>query len=120
MTDVFLEWNSDFVVSSTGGLLLTNSNDEVRQRLERRLFSAPKSYIWHPEYGAGLPQKIGSTYSASQIQSIVMQQLNLEQSVAPDPPPQLTVTQQPGGYVTIAIKYFDAKAGTAVSFTITS
>ena len=120
MPDVWLEWTGDWVVSATGDILLANGDDEVRQRLERRLFTAPKGYIWHPEYGAGLPEKIGSVYTVSQIQSIVRSQLNLEASVAPNPPAQLTVVQSPGGYVTISIKYFDAKTGDAVSFTITS
>lgn len=120
MTDIALEWNSDFQLSATGGLALVDGDDEVRQRLERRLFTAVQGYVWHPSYGAGLPQKIGSVFSVPQIQSIVAAQLALEASVAPNPPAQLTVSQQSGGVVSIGIQYFDAATGIAVSFTITS
>lgn len=120
MTDVFLDWNHDFIPDATGDLLLVDGDVEVRQRIERRLFTAVHGYVWHKDYGAGLPQKIGSTLSVSDIQSVVASQLALEASVAPNPPAQLTVTSAPGGYITIAIKYWDAATGVAVNFTITS
>jgi hypothetical protein len=120
MADVSLEWNGDFDVDATGDLLVVDGDVEVRQRLERRLFTASQGYVWHPSYGAGLPQKIGSVLSASQIRSIVASQLALEASVAPNPPAQLTVTPQPGGIIFIAIKYWDAATGVSVSFSITA
>src|SRR6185312_989041 len=91
MADVSLEWNDDFEPDSTGDLLVVDGDDEVRQRLERRLFTATQGYVWHPEYGAGLPQKIGSVLSVSQVRSIVAAQLALEASVATNPPAQLSV-----------------------------
>lgn len=120
MADVFLEWNSDFQVDSTGDLQVIDGDVEVRQRLERRLFTAVQGYLWHPEYGAGLPQKVGSVYSLSQIESIVLSQINLEASVATTPPVQVFFNQTPGGLVGIGIKYWDAATGVAVSFTITN
>jgi hypothetical protein len=124
MTDVSLEWHEDFVADSTGDLLLASGDNETRQRLQRRLFTAVRGYIFHQEYGAGLPQKIGTTFSASQIQSIVMSQINLEASVAPNPPPVVIVTEQPaaggGGLVLIGIQYTDAETGETVSFQITA
>lgn len=122
MTDVALEWGGDFQISSTGGLLLVDGDVEVRQRLERRLFTAVQGYVWHPEYGAGLPQKIGGVPSVSDIKSIVASQLALEQSVAPSPPPVLTVTASPNqpSSVMIGIQYTDAVTGVTVSFSITA
>lgn len=120
MADVSLEWHDDFQPDSTGDLYVVDGDDEVRQRLERRLFTAVQGYVWHADYGAGLPQKIGSVLSVSEIKSIVASQLALEASVAPSPPAQLTVSEAPGGIVTIGILYFDAKTGTSVSFAITS
>jgi hypothetical protein len=90
-----------------------DGDDEVRQRLERRLFTAVQGYVWHPNYGAGLPQKIGTLLSKSQIQSIVASQIALEASVAPSPPATLSVVMQPGGLCVISIQYFDAKTITA-------
>ena len=122
MPEPALEWNSDFQVSSNGDLLLVDGDDEVRQRLERRLFTAVQGYVWHPDYGAGLPQKIGSTLSVNDIKSIVSQQIALEASVATSPPPQVTVTASPNqlDLISIGIKYWDKQSGVAVSFTITS
>lgn len=122
MADVSLEWSGDFVLDSTNDLLVVDGDDEVRQRLERRLFTAVNGYVWHPDYGAGLPQKIGSTLSVSQIKAICNAQLALEASVAPNPPAQLSVTRSSTdpGTASIDITYWDASTGASVSFTITA
>ena len=122
MADVSLEWHDDFEPDATGDLLMVDGDDEVRQRLERRLFTAVQGYVWHPSYGAGLPQKIGSVLSVADIKSVVAQQLALEASVAPNPPAQLTVAASPKepGLVAIGIQYWDAATGVSVSFTITA
>jgi hypothetical protein len=122
MADVSLEWHDDFEPDATGDLLMVDGDDEVRQRLERRLFTAVQGYVWHPSYGAGLPQKIGSVLSVADIKSVVAQQLALEATVAPNPPAQLTVAASPNepGLVAIGIQYWDAATGVSVSFTITA
>jgi hypothetical protein len=122
LSDLWLEWDSDFQVSATGDLSIVDGDDEVRQRLERRLFTVVKGYVWHPAYGAGLPQKIGSVLSVSQIRSIVASQLALEASVAANPPAQLTVSASPNepDNIMIAIQYYDAVSGDTVSFQITA
>jgi phage baseplate assembly protein W len=120
MADLSLEWHEDFEPDANGDLLVVDGDDEVRQRLERRLCTAVQGYVWHPSYGAGLPQKIGSNLSVSEVKSVVSSQLALEASVAVSPPAQLTVTGTNGGTVSIAIKYWDAQTGESVSFTITT
>lgn len=120
MSDLACEWGDDWLIDSTGDLWVIDGDDEVRQRLERRLFTPVQGYVWHPQYGAGLPQKIGDVYSVTQIKAICQAQLNLEATVAPQPPAQLSVSQQPGGLTVISIKYWDAKTGVAVSFQITA
>jgi hypothetical protein len=120
VADVSLEWGDDFEPDATGDLLVIDGDDEVRQRLERRLFTAVNGYVWHKDYGAGLPQKIGSVLSVAEIKAVVASQLDLEASVAPSPPAQLTVSAQPGGVTVIGVQYWDAKTGVSVSFTITS
>jgi hypothetical protein len=116
MSDVYLEWNADFIVSPSGGLLLVDGNDYARQRLERRLFTAVNGYVWHPEYGAGLPQKIGDPWSVEQIQAIVSSQVVMEASVAPSPPPQTRAAEIVPGLVSIDISYTFAQTGIAVNF----
>jgi len=122
MTDLALEWRDDFQPDATGDLMTVDGDVEVRQRLERRLFTAVKGYVWHPNYGAGLPQKIGSVLSVEEIKSVCAAQLALEASVAPFPPAILGVAASPNqpDLITISIQYFDAQASVSVSFTITA
>ena len=119
MTDFFLEWNNDFVVSPSGGLVLVDGDDEARQRLMRRLCTAVIGYIWHPEYGAGLPQKIGDPWEPTEIEAICRDQVNMETSVATFPPPLVNVAEVIPGMVSIDIAYTSALTGLAVQFNIT-
>lgn len=121
MADLSLEWHDDLGVDISGDLLVIDGDVEVRQRLQRRLFTAERGYVWHPEYGAGLPQKIGSVLTEYQIKSICTSQLALEESVAVSPPAQMKVTadKNNASIVTISIQYWNAKTGNSVSFSIT-
>jgi hypothetical protein len=120
LTEVALEWRSDFQLAANGDLALCDSDVETRQRLERRLFTPQKGYVWHPDYGAGLPQRIGSPYTQNQITAIVTSQIYQEASVAPFPPAQIGIDISPNqrDLVGINIKYWDAQTGVAVSFII--
>ena len=121
MPDVFLEWNSDFVVSATGGLQLASGDDFARQRIIRRLLTAVRGYLWHQDYGAGLPQKIGSPASVISLKALVRSQIALESSVAPTPAPIINVTEDPNtlGLYTISINYTDAASGEPVTLSFT-
>jgi hypothetical protein len=120
MPDAFLEWNGDFKVSASGGLRMVDGDELTRQRLMRRLCTAVQGYIWHKDYGAGLPQKIGSVYSPSAIEAVVRKQVNFEATVAPSPPPRVKVSSARDelGLIPIDISYTDAVTGEAVSFKI--
>jgi hypothetical protein len=119
MTDFWLEWQNDFLVSPQGGLTLVDGDDEARQRLMRRLCTAVKGYIWHPEYGAGLPQKIGDPWQPTEIEAICRDQVNQEASVATIPPPIVNVSEVIPGMVSIDIAYTSAQTGLAVQFNVT-
>jgi hypothetical protein len=121
MTEVSLEWRDDFQLAANGDLLTVDSDVETRQRLERRLFTPQKGYVWHPDYGAGLPQRIGSPYTKNQITAIVTSQIYQEASVAPNPPARIGIDVSPNqqDLVGINIQYWDALSGVAVSFIIT-
>jgi hypothetical protein len=116
MADLFLEWNSDFKKSASGGLELVNGDDFARQRLMRRCCTAVAGYVWHPEYGAGLPQKIGDPWSVEYIQAIVSSQVAMEASVAPNPPPKTAAAEIIPGLISVDISYTDNKTGVAVNF----
>jgi hypothetical protein len=121
MTEVYLEWRDDFHLAANGDLATCDSDVETRQRLERRLFTPQQGYVWHPDYGAGLPQRIGSPYTRNQITAIVSSQVYQEAAVAPFPPAQIGIDISPNqaDLVGISIKYWDAVTGVAVSFIIT-
>lgn len=121
MPDAFLEWNGDFVASPSGGLLLASGDDFARQRIIRRLLTAVNGYIFHLDYGAGLPQKIGSPAFLPTLKSLIRSQIALESSVAPTPAPIIAVTQDKNnlGLYTISIKYTAAASGSPVTLSFT-
>src|SRR5260370_37518584 len=71
MSDLFQWWhqaltilpNGDLMVcrgiEPTGSLTPSSATVEGEQRVLRRLLTSPGSYIWHLEYGAGLPAYVG-------------------------------------------------------------
>jgi hypothetical protein len=120
MPDLWLEWNDDFQISASGGLLLADGDDFARQRIERRLFTARQGYIWDQAYGAGLPQKIGRPASVAALTALVRSQIALESSVAPFPAPVIQVEADANqlGLFTISIHYTSAATGEPVTLTL--
>lgn len=116
MADLWLEWKNDFEQTASGDLQLADGDDMTRQRIERRLFTAVRGYIWHQDYGAGLQQKIGTTALAANIQSLCRAQIALEQSVATTPIPVIKVWESKTnlGLFVISITYTDAATGQSV------
>lgn len=120
MADIHHEWREDLQWSPTGDLLTAEDGDFVRQRIERRLFTAVRGYVWHTEYGAGLPQKIGGLFQPYQIASLVRAQLALEDSVAQNPPPRVRVSEDrnnPGMQI-VRIDYHEAPSGRQIGLTL--
>jgi hypothetical protein len=97
-----------------------DGSEKGRQRLLRRLFSnpgtedAPGDLLFDPEYGAGLPRRIGSTTNPQTLGAIIRRQLFLEAAVNQEPPPEVRVIPFFGG-VTAHITYQDAETGAAMS-----
>lgn len=120
MADLWAEWNDDLQVSATGDLLLADDDDMARQRITRRILTAVKGYIFHLEYGAGLPQRIGAPARQNQILAIVRSQIALETSVRQNPPPSVDVTVDTNnlGLFTVLIQYVSAKTGATISFSV--
>jgi hypothetical protein len=78
--------------------------------------TAQGEYIFHPTYGAGLPQRIGLIQDVSVISAIIRSQIFLEAAVARSPSPVITVSPILNG-VTVLIQYTDAFAQKAVTVT---
>lgn len=121
MSDLWLEWNGDFAAAANGDLLLATSSDESRQAICRRLFTAVQGYIFHPEYGAGLPQKIGSPVNVNTLQAVVASQIAMETTVDQSQPVAVAVhaDKNTAGLYTINISYTEAVTGNPVELSFT-
>ena len=119
MPDPFLDWNGDFVVSATGGLLLASGDDFSRQRIVRRLCTSVRGYLWHQSYGAGLLQKIGTAGNLTALKALIRSQIALESSVAATPAPQTVVTEDANNpnIFYVVINYTSAASGQPVRLT---
>lgn len=81
MSAIYLEYGQDFIVNPQGGLQTAVGWDEIRQSVIRFLLTCRQQleasgimvyadYIWHPEYGLGLPVFVGELESVNAIQEI--------------------------------------------------
>lgn len=101
----------DLQVGAIGGLVTVDGLDLETQRVIRRLMTAPLGYIWHPEYGAGVPQQIGTVPHESIIRSIITSQIYLEAGVAKRPAPEISVDQSGVDSWTVKIVYTESISG---------
>jgi len=109
---------SDLSPSYSGDLQLASGTERGQQRVLRRLLTNPGDYIFHPDYGAGLPQYIGQTLDSARLRALIRGQMLLEDSVAKTPTPVISVTPVSGGAVdsiAVAISYHDAVSGQAAT-----
>lgn len=107
LCDIDHFFGSDMGASPTGGVNVVSGTDRTTQRILRRLFTNPGggAYPWHPEYGGGLPQMIGTNINVGAVLSRIRSQISLEPGVAASPAPVVTVQAIPGG-IAVQIKYF--------------
>ncbi|WP_426399041.1 phage tail protein [Ralstonia sp. R-29] len=97
----------DVTVSPTGDLGLASADLRTQQRIVRRLVTNPGDYIFHTDYGAGLPQKIGETLDVPALRGLIRAQILQEAGVAQSPEPQVDVAAITGG-VSVRILYSSA------------
>ena len=97
----------DITVSPTGDLGLASADLRTQQRIVRRLVTNPGDYIFHTDYGAGLPQKIGETLDVPALRGLIRAQILQEAGVAQSPEPQVDVAAITGG-VSVRILYSSA------------
>lgn len=111
MNDLYCYWGSDLTASATGDLLPVDTTIRGQQRILRRLLTNPGDYIFHPEYGAGLPRFVGSVADPQKIRALIRGQVLLEDSVAKTPEPDVSLQFIPGG-ISVTIKYADVASKT--------
>lgn len=99
--EIYLDYKDDLVLQANGDFLLVDGSEKTKQRIIRRLLTNPGSYIWHPDYGAGLGQYIGKLLSPSEfaeIQGVCVAQILKEEAVAKTPAPKVQLWQNPTDY----------------------
>lgn len=126
MSDLYQQFGGDLVQSATGGLLKVDGPTQGQQRLLRRLLTNPAQkdasgnitvagdYLFHPEYGAGLPRLVGDAVNVAKIKGLIRGQVMQEAAVAKLPEPVVTVTAIQNG-VSVYIRYNDAQSGNPVA-----
>jgi phage baseplate assembly protein W len=114
MNDLYQYFGDDLNPSATGDLQPVVTTTRGQQRILRRLLTNPGDYIWHPDYGAGLPRYVGSVINVRQMKALIRGQVLLEDSVAKTPEPVIDVQAISGG-MTVAIQYNDADTNTPQS-----
>lgn len=115
-------FGGDLAVTASGDIAVVGKHDRTVQRVIRRLLTAQNAvggsaYPWQPEYGAGLPEKVGQEQvDAGNVRATVLSQLLIEPTVARTPLPVVTVSRaQAGSVVAINVQYTDL-SGTPQSF----
>lgn len=120
LADIDHLWGEDVEVSETGDIGTVTGAKRTVQRVIRRIITPStdktgSAYPWEPEYGAGLAKRVGDDVINSEIQGLVLGQLNREASVAPNPPPQVTVADIGAGTIAINGQFWD-KSGVPQPF----
>jgi hypothetical protein len=98
--DINHNYGHDLQVSASGDLAVVSGEERSKQRVLRRLLTAINGYIWHVDYGAGIPNYIGQALSTdlfSEIKSLIQSQIALENSVSQDPAPKIYIQTISGG-----------------------
>lgn len=123
MSDLYQWYGDDFQVDVNGDLLLVSGATWTQQRIVRRLLTSPKTYLFHPEYGAGLGRFIGENLSPDlfqEIKNICVSQILLEAAVAKNPKPLVTLSTLiilGDTVLNVAIEYFDLELQQTVYLT---
>ncbi len=118
MADLQMAWSGDVSSSATGDLATASGPALGTQRVLRRLLTNPGDYIWHPSYGAGLARFVGQPADPAGIQALIRSQMLLEAAVAAVPEPVILVQSDPGGSLSVQIRYADAETAEARALNI--
>lgn len=102
--DVSHFWGSDINVSQTGDMARVEGVERSKQRVLRRLMTNPGEYSFHPEYGGGIPARIGTILNLAEVGAAIRKQMELEDSVSQADPISVDVQQITNG-VAVSLAY---------------
>lgn len=118
LADLYHYIGGDLQASATGDLQTATDTIRGQQRVLRRLLTNPGDYIFHTDYGAGLPAYVGRVADVAKITALVRGQILLEDAVAKSPAPTISVkpiASPDGGGFAVTIQYTDAASGQPVT-----
>lgn len=108
VTSIYLEYGQDFVVNPKGGLQTAVGWDEIRQSVIRFLLTCRQQleasgitvyadYIWHPDYGLGLPAFVGELLSdkaKSEIERLCKAAVAANPAITKHPKAKVLINQE--------------------------
>ncbi len=118
MSDLHHAWAGDLSAGPTGDFVTVSGPALGTQRVLRRLLTNPGEYIWQPGYGAGLARFVGEPADPAAIRAVIRMQMLLEPAVARVPEPVIDVQSDPGGTLSVQIRYADADTAEARTLSI--
>ncbi|WP_025885229.1 hypothetical protein [Asaia prunellae] len=92
MTVLFHYFGEDLQLDQDGALRIVEGKLATQQNILRRLCTNPKAYLWHGDYGAGLPARIGTPIREAETRGLIVSQLSLEATINHDQPVTVTLT----------------------------
>lgn len=122
MTDVNHFWGNDISIAANGDLSFADGDTFAQQELLRALMTNPRwtdstgspiaspDYTWHPNFGAGIPRRIGRTLNASELRGVIQATIKTIAGIAQTPAPNVIVTPFNNG-ASVTIQYADAVTG---------
>ena len=118
MSDLHHAWAGDLSAGPTGDFMTVSGPALGTQRVLRRLLTNPGDYIWQPGYGAGLARFVGEPADPAAIRALIRTQMLLESAVARVPEPVIDVQSDPGGTLSVQIRYADSDTAEARTLSI--
>ncbi|GBR44229.1 hypothetical protein [Neokomagataea thailandica] len=94
-----------------GNVSFVSREEATKQRILRRILTNSGGYIWHPDYGAGLPQMVGSVVDEELISASIRHSLLSDVGVDSSRPIEVNIVQSSGGGVLCWVEYFDESNG---------
>lgn len=120
MTAISHYCGGDLVLDAAGGIATVSGAEETRQAILRRLCTNPGNYIWQPDYGAGLPAKVGSPANSAEIRGLVAEQMAQEAAVDQTQPISVTMDNPSIGVYVCNIQYVDLTTQTVQALAVTN